>query len=183
MTSSEHQQLHTLLQLYQKNLYTLQQQAAAYGALGVPLILANQLDAEQVKIGQIQEKLAIITAPDSSPSSLNATQTITTTPVDHSPRIVPRELYASFADRFALISASQRRLLLWLEEMTQQQAAVTQGAIEEYLSKRYEKSEVYYRLEQLYLLGFLDRKPAGYDTRGLPRYEYTLSPPYQQERG
>jgi hypothetical protein len=182
MATNEHQQLSTLLQLYQKNLYTLQEQAAAFGALNVPLALINQIDAEQAKIDRLQEKLSATVDSDSSPSSLNAVQTITAVMAKHEPRVIPRELYASFADRFALISVSQRRILLWIEEITQKQVAVTQSAIEDYLSKKYSKSEVYYRLEQLYLLGFLDRKPGGYDSRGLPRYEYSLSFEYRQER-
>lgn len=52
----------------------------------------------------------------------------------------------------------------------------------EQLFANYATGEIYYRLEQLYLLGFLDKQRVHDDDQGRERYMYRLSAAYTQAR-
>jgi len=46
--------------------------------------------------------------------------------------------------------------------------------------KEFAPSELYYRLEQLLLLGFLEKEQSGF-IRGYPRFTYRLSSEYRKQ--
>lgn len=181
MSDNTRQHLETLIQLHQSNLQRLEIQAAGHGTIDIPLHLGNQIDAEKQEILRLQSQLSALKGPGNS--LIASPQSHGQQPIASfsSPPVIPEELQYSFADRFAYISASQRSLLMFIEQKLKQTPFVTQDALEEHLSRR-DKSEIYYRIEQLYLLGFLDRQLHEYTTSGVPRYRYSLSAAYQAER-
>lgn len=91
---------------------------------------------------------------------------------------------ATVGDRSVLVrdnlTESQQRLLSIVERLTARQIDVLQEDVE----KQFEasQSELYYRLEQLRLMGFIERNLiAGYSQQ--PQYGYRLSDRYSQQLG
>jgi hypothetical protein len=95
---------------------------------------------------------------------------------------VPDELTRSFTARRAGLTGSQTRILVFIEQEGFRQRFVSQDTIETKFDK-YGKSEIFYRLEQLRFLGFLERQRVGRDESGYDRFTYRLSAGYQKELG
>jgi len=64
MSQEEHQQLETLRQSLLRNLVLLQQQAAQFGPLHVPIHIATQIEDTQREISQIELQYAVLPAVD-----------------------------------------------------------------------------------------------------------------------
>jgi hypothetical protein len=97
------------------------------------------------------------------------------------PHSVLSELGLSFPDKRFRIGATQARILDYIV-----QGFVLHGAVsQEMLRKSFPKipgPELYYRLEQLRLLGFIEKEKIG--VRGdKPAYTYRVSREYQAARG
>ena len=90
---------------------------------------------------------------------------------------IPGELRLDFKDRKALIGNSQGRLLDYIAAHSKDRSYASQGDLETAFPK-YKKSELFYRLEQLRLLGFLDREKLGQEEP--PRFVYRLSSQYHK---
>ncbi|WP_236556919.1 hypothetical protein [Calothrix sp. PCC 7507] len=85
-----------------------------------------------------------------------------------------------FERRDKLLSITQKEILNFIEEKTTNNIrGLQQDALEQKFSRR-NPSETFYRLEQLYLLGFLEKTEVTNTPEGIPRYIYRLSSDYQQ---
>lgn len=101
------------------------------------------------------------------------------------PDTIPDELRQSFADRETFLTTRQRMILDFLYQETARSETISQDHIEGSFAEIPVK-ELYFRLEQLRLLGFLQRQKAGFvvvETARRDRYAYRLSPSYEQDRG
>lgn len=94
---------------------------------------------------------------------------------------IPNELRMSlFERRDKLLSNTQREILDFIERRTlSNNKGLTQEAFEQQWTNR-NPSETYYRLEQLCLLGFLEKEEVGQSPNGIPRFIYRLSANYEQ---
>ncbi len=95
---------------------------------------------------------------------------------------IPGELTKNFTSRRISISQSQARFLRFAEFEGHSGSPVSQDRFEDKFNQ-YSKSEIYYRLEHLRLLGFLEKDAIGTDSHGFARFTYRLSPAYRDELG
>lgn len=95
---------------------------------------------------------------------------------------LPQELSQSYLQRKAGLTPSQSNLLYFIERAFHDHDAVSQDEIEAQFQDM-TKSEVYYRVEHLRLLGFLEKRPAGADKHRFGRFSYQLSASYKKEIG
>lgn len=93
-------------------------------------------------------------------------------PIDHERR-------ASFAARRAHIGNTQNDLLELVTTACRRHGSVTQAVIKQQFRK---STDVYYRLEQLRYLGFINRERADEGSDG-SRYRYVLTPEYKTDIG
>ena len=95
---------------------------------------------------------------------------------------VPDELKSNYVVRRASLSERQGQLLSFLQLKT----SLKQYLDEEQIGikfNRYSKTELFYRLEQLRLLGFLERQIVGQNQDGTDRFAYRISVAYKKELG
>ncbi|TFI55580.1 hypothetical protein BLD44_003325 [Mastigocladus laminosus UU774] len=85
--------------------------------------------------------------------------------------------------RDKLLSRSQKQILGFIEEKTINNDHGIQQDTFEQKYNNISKTETYYRLEQLWLLGFLEKEEIGKSLSDLPRYMYRLSPEYGKAIG
>jgi hypothetical protein len=96
------------------------------------------------------------------------------------PLSLRKELGLSFLVRkHRLGSGRQKDILDYIEKETSLHQLVSQDMVEEAF-KEFAPSELYYRLEQLLLLGFLEKEQSGF-IRGYPRFTYRLSSEYRKQ--
>ncbi|WP_315791589.1 hypothetical protein [Fischerella sp. JS2] len=87
------------------------------------------------------------------------------------------------ARRDKLLSRAQKQILGFIEEKTiNNNHGIQQDIFEQKYNHR-SKTETYYRLEQLWLLGFIEKEEIGKALNDLPRYIYRLSPEYRKAIG
>jgi hypothetical protein len=92
----------------------------------------------------------------------------------------PEELTWEFTARRGSISGSQKKLLGFIEGFGPRHGFVRQGSIEAEFPQ-FSKGELYYRLEQLRLLCFLEKAKMGQDHNGFDYFSYSLSADYRAE--
>jgi hypothetical protein len=92
---------------------------------------------------------------------------------------VDHERRASFAARRAHIGNTQNDLLELVTTACRRHGSVTQAVIKQQFTK---SSDVYYRLEQLRYLGFINKERAN-DASDGSRYRYVLTPEYKTDIG
>jgi hypothetical protein len=98
--------------------------------------------------------------------------------------LLPTEVTATFAERETNVSPRQREILDAIFYSTPGMDSIGQEEIEQQFPG-IARTELYYRIEQLRLLGFVQRERAGYTGEGasrIARYIYCLTAAYQEER-
>jgi hypothetical protein len=95
---------------------------------------------------------------------------------------VPTELLKPFVARVNNLTEPQRRILSYIDREGAGHNLVSQDMLETKFNQ-YNKGEIYYRLEQLYLLGLVEKQRVGQTERGIERYTYRLSSAYRQQLG
>lgn len=84
-----------------------------------------------------------------------------------------------FERRDKLLSTTQKDILSFIEAKTaNNDRGLQQEAFEDKWRNR-SRSETYYRLEQLCLLGFIEKEEIANSPEGIPRFIYRLSSDYQ----
>ncbi|GBE92673.1 hypothetical protein [Nostoc cycadae] len=96
-------------------------------------------------------------------------------------KAIPNEFRMSlFERRDKLLSTTQKDILSFIEaKTTNNNRGLQQEAFEQKWTNR-SRSETYYRLEQLCLLGFVEKEEVAKSPEGIPRFIYRLSSNYQQ---
>lgn len=118
--------------------------------------------------------------PPTSRDSSNAEGSQSTDIQIQVPLSLRKELGLSFLVRkHRLGSGRQEDILDFIEKETSLHQLVSQDMVEEAF-KEFAPSELYYRLEQLLLLGFLEKEQSGF-IRGYPRFTYRLSSEYRKQ--
>lgn len=92
------------------------------------------------------------------------------------PDSLKKELHQSYSNKRDKIGPTQNELLLFITEECLQHQAVTQRRVSEQFRGT---SGLYYRLEQLWLLGFLEKSQIG-GRGGVPEYTYSLTENYRR---
>jgi hypothetical protein len=92
------------------------------------------------------------------------------------------DLRAGFASKLARIGARQGMLLDYIVRRSQGRRYLSLDDLTGKVGGTGDGNELYYRLEQLRLLGFLDRSEQG-DVDGQPSFGWTLSERYRNEIG
>jgi len=95
---------------------------------------------------------------------------------------LPDDLKLNFTARRASLSEKQGRLLYLVEYEGHSGDYVSQDTLQEQFNE-YSLGELFYRLEQLRLLGFLERQTVGQNKDHTDRYSYSLSTTYRLELG
>ncbi len=96
--------------------------------------------------------------------------------------VTPEELRQSFAARVDALTEPQRQLLSFVRREGLGRRFVSQDTVEARFNQ-WSKAELYYRLEHLRLLGFLERQRIGTNEQGFDRFTYRISAAYQEELG
>ena len=99
-------------------------------------------------------------------------------PPDYS---LPPDHKLNFSARRAAIGNVQNQLLTHITERVLMGKYISQDTLEK--SFAIPKKELFYRLEHLRLLGFIERQQIGEADDGLPRYSYSLNEHYRKEFG
>jgi hypothetical protein len=96
--------------------------------------------------------------------------------------VIPEELKQNFAARMDSLSDAQTELLAFIRREGAGRKFVSQDTVEaRFIQKG--QAELYYRLEHLRLLGFLDRQRFGKNEQGYDRFAYRISDAYIKELG
>lgn len=90
------------------------------------------------------------------------------------PKYLQKELEFDFGRRRDRLSEDQKQIIKWIEEQSVSLSSVPQKTLEDEF--RHRLKSVYWRLEVLCYLGFLEKEKTDY--RNTPRYNYRLSGDY-----
>lgn len=93
---------------------------------------------------------------------------------------IPEELKANFITRRVSLSEQQGRILVFVEKVCYPTYYASQDQIEAQFNQ-YSQGELFYRLEHLRLLGFIERQKIGNNSDDSDRYAYLLSAAYKKE--
>lgn len=98
---------------------------------------------------------------------------------------IPDELKKSFSARRNILGAKQERILDFLLEEATHGKRVNQSQVVNKFKDFYQISdaEMYYRLEQLRLLGFVGKEESGKHESGKKLYSYFISEPFAKDSG
>jgi hypothetical protein len=94
----------------------------------------------------------------------------------------PKEFYLSFSARREALTQTQGRILKFFSNRSYAGQYVNQDVLEKQFDQ-IKPSELYYRLEHLRLLGFLDNQKTGQDENGADQFSFRLSENYRKEIG
>ena len=94
----------------------------------------------------------------------------------------PKEFSLSFSARREALTQSQGNILKYFSSKSYAGQYQSQEMLEKHFNQ-YKPSELYYRLEHLRLLSFLDSQKSGQDENGADRFSYCLSEKYRKEIG
>jgi hypothetical protein len=95
---------------------------------------------------------------------------------------IPEDYKLSFMERRVTLSGNQGAILSFIEVRSYPDRYVSQDSIESEFSK-YSKVELFYRLEHLRLLGFIEKQGVGEKEKEVPQFVYRLSPEYHRKLG
>jgi hypothetical protein len=96
--------------------------------------------------------------------------------------LLPKEYCVSFSARREALPQSQGMILKYFSRNSIVGQFISQDTLEDNFSQ-FKQSELFYRLETLRLLGFLDNQKSGQDTNGADRFSYRLSESYRKQIG
>ncbi|NMG07630.1 hypothetical protein [Brasilonema sp. UFV-L1] len=97
--------------------------------------------------------------------------------------VIPKELKKTFYERENSLSPTQQQILNFIKRRNRNSNSSIQQEILEQEFKGRSGAEIFFRLEQLYLLGFLEKQENGTSSNGIPRFIYRLSSKYRKEIG
>jgi hypothetical protein len=158
MDANEIVYLRNLIDQHKQRLRALELKAAFFGANVPAEILLEKSDIEN-KITDLEQKLGTIPYQDVAPE-------------------IPPELTAGFALRYNRLSTSLKDILAFIQNEGSNTAHVTHDIIRARFSK-YSPSELFYRLEYLYLLSFLEKHLLDRSNR-YESLSYSLSAGYKR---
>ena len=93
----------------------------------------------------------------------------------------PKELTYNLHERYIRLSIGQKRILALIERQPFDNSVVSQAELENNF-KEYTGGEIYYRLEQLYLLGFIEKQQSYRTEQGVYKFIYSISSAYRKIR-
>lgn len=96
--------------------------------------------------------------------------------------LYPIEFSLSFSARREALTQTQGTILKFFSSRSYAGQYLSQDMLERYFNQ-IKPSELYYRLEHLRLLGFLDSQKSGQNENGADRFSYRLSEIFRKEIG
>jgi hypothetical protein len=158
MDANEIVYLRNLIDQHKQRLRALELKAAFFGANVPAEILLEKSDIE-TKIAGLEQKLGTTPYQDNAPE-------------------IPPELTAGFALRYNRLSTKLKDILAFIENESLNTGQITQRVIGARFSE-YPGAELFYRLEYLYLLGFLEKRLVDSKSK-TDNFDYSLSSAYRR---
>jgi hypothetical protein len=100
---------------------------------------------------------------------------------DEASKDFPPILHQPLLARRDALGPNQSKLLTYIRDQSRGNSPVRQETIEKAFTKLGDSSSIFYRLEVLYLMGLIEKSPAGLNDMGRPMHLYTLSAAYKAE--
>lgn len=97
-------------------------------------------------------------------------------------QLIPKEFSLTFLERREALSKQQEAILKYIVNNIYFGQSVSQDTLEKVFNN-YSKSELFYRLEHLCLLNFLEKQRIGTNDSGADRYSYRISKEYSLALG